>query len=399
MRRSTPVSMTATRRALAAWTRPTPAGSCSRAAHHSTGVPAGVPGAVSAVLSAGSLGRQARAAAALELDARRRADRRAAARPGRAGRSPLRARSGDQADLRRRCSAAGLAPAVAARAAALTRMRGAPASGVSVTSRRPVRGAWAVGRRREDESKRRAGSVAERELRVLAHLLRRPRRREHHRGRRPTSTPSSSETNSSICSVDLRADRAAGRREREGDADVAAVDLDPVDQPELDEVESELGVDDVGERVFDLFDRGHGLESMQSLELRVSGARALRAPHRLVDEQPTGPAVLWGRGSLDAEPAPHGALARARGRRATSSSTSASSSFADAVADGRPRDGRAAPAPGRALDAACCGAQPQIQHADRDGRPAPPAGRARRRARAAPRPPPGNADARGGRVP
>jgi anti-anti-sigma factor len=39
--------------------------------------------------------------------------------------------------------------------------------------------------------------------------------------------------------------------------DVAAVDLDAVDQPELDEVEAELRVDHVRERGFDLFDGDH----------------------------------------------------------------------------------------------------------------------------------------------
>src|SRR3712207_7905474 len=41
---------------------------------------------------------------------------------------------------------------------------------------------------------------------------------------------------------DLRPDRAGRRGEREGDVDVAAVDLDAVDQAELDEVQPELGV-------------------------------------------------------------------------------------------------------------------------------------------------------------
>jgi hypothetical protein len=36
--------------------------------------------------------------------------------------------------------------------------------------------------------------------------------------------------------------------------DVAAIDLDPVDQTELDEVEPELRVDHIGERVLDLFE-------------------------------------------------------------------------------------------------------------------------------------------------
>ena len=35
-------------------------------------------------------------------------------------------------------------------------------------------------------------------------------------------------------------------------SDVAAVDLDPVDQPQLDEVEPQLGVDHVGERFEDV---------------------------------------------------------------------------------------------------------------------------------------------------
>ena len=45
-------------------------GKLLRAAHHSTGVPGAVPVAVSGVLSAGSLGVEARAAAVLDLDAR-----------------------------------------------------------------------------------------------------------------------------------------------------------------------------------------------------------------------------------------------------------------------------------------------------------------------------------------
>ena len=48
---------------------------------------------------------------------------------------------------------------------------------------------------------RRSGaSVAERELRVLGHLVRRPRGREDHGRARPRSTPGSSPTNSCICS-------------------------------------------------------------------------------------------------------------------------------------------------------------------------------------------------------
>ena len=51
---------------------------------------------------------------------------------------------------------------------------------------------------------------------------------------------------------DLRADRAGGGGQREGHVHGAAVDLDPVDQAELDEIESQLGVDDVGERLEDV---------------------------------------------------------------------------------------------------------------------------------------------------
>ena len=50
----------------------------------------------------------------------------------------------------------------------------------------------------------------------------------------------------------LGADRAAGRGEREGDVDLAVLDLDLVDQPQLDEVEAQLGVDHVRERVVDV---------------------------------------------------------------------------------------------------------------------------------------------------
>ena len=37
----------------------------------------------------------------------------------------------------------------------------------------------------------------------------------------------------------------------------AAGDLDLVDQAELDEIEPQLGVDDLGQRVGDFFDGGH----------------------------------------------------------------------------------------------------------------------------------------------
>jgi hypothetical protein len=56
---------------------------------------------------------------------------------------------------------------------------------------------------------------------------------------------------------DLGPDGASGRREREVDEDVATLDLDLVDQAELHEIEPELGVDDVGERLLDVV-HGHG---------------------------------------------------------------------------------------------------------------------------------------------
>ncbi len=106
--------------------------------------------------------------------------------------------------------------------------RGRPGTSPEIARRAPSRG---------------AGSEAERELRVLAHPLRRPGRREGHR-RLHVSTPSSSETNSSICS-ETWADRAARAGQRVGHAHRPALDLDVVDQPELDEVEAQLGVDHV----------------------------------------------------------------------------------------------------------------------------------------------------------
>ena len=50
---------------------------------------------------------------------------------------------------------------------------------------------------------------------------------------------------------DLGPDRARGGGQRERDGHRAAVDLDAVDQPELDEVEPQLGIDHVAERLGD----------------------------------------------------------------------------------------------------------------------------------------------------
>ena len=71
------------------------------------------------------------------------------------------------------------------------------------------------------------------------------------------STPSSSETNSSICSETSGPIGQPGRGQGERDVHLAGVDLDVVDQPQLDEIEPQLGVDHVGERLLHLVDGGH----------------------------------------------------------------------------------------------------------------------------------------------
>ncbi len=63
------------------------------------------------------------------------------------------------------------------------------------------------------------------------------------------STPSSSETNSSICSDTCGPIGQPGEVSVNVTSTLPAVDLDLVDQAELDEVESQLGIDDVGEGV------------------------------------------------------------------------------------------------------------------------------------------------------
>ena len=55
----------------------------------------------------------------------------------------------------------------------------------------------------------------------------------------------------------LRPDRAGRGRERERHVDGAAVDLDAVDEAELHEVEPELGIDHVAERLEDVFFVNH----------------------------------------------------------------------------------------------------------------------------------------------
>ena len=57
---------------------------------------------------------------------------------------------------------------------------------------------------------------------------------------------------------DLGADRTSGRSERERHGDLAPVDLDLIDEPQLDEVESQLRIDDVRQGVGDGFFADHG---------------------------------------------------------------------------------------------------------------------------------------------
>ena len=96
---------------------------------------------------------------------------------------------------------------------------------------------------------------AERELGFLAHQLRRPR------GvnvifELTEVTPSKLADELVDLLGYLRPDRTARRGQRERDVDVAALDLDVVDQPQLDEVE-QAQVDHVRERFLDIVYRGH----------------------------------------------------------------------------------------------------------------------------------------------
>src|SRR6266700_1995236 len=74
-------------------------------------------------------------------------------------------------------------------------------------------------------------SVTERELGVLAHHLRRPRRREHHLGFYGLDALEFSDELFDLF-VDLRSNRAPGRRQRERHMDVAVRDRYAVDEPE-----------------------------------------------------------------------------------------------------------------------------------------------------------------------
>jgi len=99
-------------------------------------------------------------------------------------------------------------------------------------------------------------SEAERELRVLGHPVRGPGRVEGH-VRADLVDPGELADELLDLLRDLRADRAAGRGQGEGDVDGAAFDLDLVDEAELDEVESELGIDDLGQGVGDFLNGRH----------------------------------------------------------------------------------------------------------------------------------------------
>src|SRR5215204_4353574 len=111
--------------------------------------------------------------------------------------------------------------------------------------------------------------VPERELRVLGHHLRGPRRVEDHLR---MDLVDALELPDELAHLlrDLRADRAGGRRQREGDVRLVALDLDVVDESERDEVEAELGVDYLLERLVDVvFCRG----SCRHAQRRIGGAR------------------------------------------------------------------------------------------------------------------------------
>ncbi len=258
---SAPVSMTATV-APTPWLMSQACGKPLRAAHHSTVVPGAVSRAVSGVTSAGSLGwkrsaaRRSAATDATRGSARSRAASACSDSPGR-GLTVTSRICGTLKPLGRAPAAEATACTAAARAAAWP----GAAAGLSVTSSRPVpsgTAAWAwagrtsprisarrtrrivptitrargprIGnspmRRRGSEIGRRVSSEAEGELRVLAHLVRRPRRREHH-GRRDLVHVVELADELLDLLRDLGADRAAGRGERERDVDAAALDSIP----------------------------------------------------------------------------------------------------------------------------------------------------------------------------
>src|SRR5204863_2318286 len=141
----------------------------------------------------------------------------------------------------------GLAPGAARRGEAAPRVERAGEAGGEEEARRGEEEAGHPGQGEAQAARERVArlsSVAERELRVLGHLVRGPRRREDHRGDDLLDTVELAHELLHLLG-DLRADRAGRRGEGEGDVDLAAVDGDVVDEAELDEVEPELGIDDV----------------------------------------------------------------------------------------------------------------------------------------------------------
>src|SRR5215212_3292079 len=101
--------------------------------------------------------------------------------------------------------------------------------------------------------------IPEGELRVLRHLVRGPGRREGHRRDDLLDAVELGDELDDLLG-DLRPDRARGRGEGEGHVDTAAGDLDAVDEAELDEVEPQLRVDDVAQRLGDFLFVDHRVE-------------------------------------------------------------------------------------------------------------------------------------------
>ena len=99
----------------------------------------------------------------------------------------------------------------------------------------------------------------ERELGVVGHHLRRPGGVEDHLR---VDRGDAGEVADELLHLlgDLGADRAGRGGQGEGDVDVLLLDVDVVDEAEGDEVEAELGVDDLLERLVDvLLGEGFGL--------------------------------------------------------------------------------------------------------------------------------------------
>src|SRR5215211_2794833 len=123
-------------------------------------------------------------------------------------------------------------------------------------------------------------SVAECELGLFAHHVRGPGRCEGHlRVHRANPVELADELLDLL--RHLRPDRAAGGGEGEAHEDVAVLDLDAVDQPELHEVEPQLRVDHVRERLLDVI-HGH---SCHGTRIVGSGGASLGAGSPL----PAGP--------------------------------------------------------------------------------------------------------------